>query len=142
MEGPLEENSRGTGQLTLAWSPPRFRPLSIGVRGRVDEYDFDTAPYNTVDTVAGTAFLRLAGETRRAAYDLRIESSQIDDDRDPDYERQTVALKLEAKLGTAAVRAPLRLGLEGRLTTSTLAGDADEYDEDLPRVRLYLRVPF
>jgi hypothetical protein len=141
-EGPLEENSRATGRLTLAWSPPRLRQLSIGVRGLVDEYDFDTAPYNTVDTVAGTAFIRLAGETLRAAYDLRIESSQIDDDRDPDYERQTVALKLEAKLGAAALRAPVRLGIEGRYSTSTLAGDAEQYDEELPRARVYLRVPF
>ncbi len=142
VEGPLEENSRATGRLTLAWSPPRFRPLSIGVRGLVDEFDFDTAPYNTVDTVAGTAFVELAGETPRAAYRLLFESSRIDDDRDPDYDRQTVALKLEAKLGTNALRAPLRLGIEGRLTTSTLAGDADEYDEELPRARVYLRVPF
>ena len=142
VEGQLEENSRATGRLTLAWSPPRFRPLSIGVRGFVDEYDFDTAPYNTVDTVAGTAFVQLAGETSRAAYSLLVESSRINDDRDPDYERQTVALKLEAKLGTAALRAPLRLGIEGRYSTATLVGDADMYDEELPRVRIYLRVPF
>jgi tetratricopeptide (TPR) repeat protein len=142
VEGPLEENSRATGRLTLAWSPPRFRQLSIGVRGHVDEYDFDTAPYNTVDTVAGTAFLKLAGESPRAAFSLLVESSQIDDDRDPDYERHTVALKLEAKMGTAALRSPLRLGLEGRYTTATLVGDADEYDEELPRARIYLRVPF
>ena len=142
VEGPLEENSRATGRLTLAWSPPRLRQLSIGVRGLVDEYDFDTAPYNTVDTVAGTVFLKLAGETPRAAYSLLFESSRIDDDRDPDYERQTVALKLEAKLGTAALRAPARLGIEGRYTTATLMGDVEEYDEELPRARIYLRVPF
>ena len=142
VEGPLEENSRVTGLLTLAWSPPGFRPLSLGVRGFVDEYDFDTAPYNTVDTVAGTAFVRLAGETPRALYDLLVESSRVDDDRDPDYERHTVTLRLEAKLGTAALRAPLRLGIEGRYATATLVGDADEYDEELPRARLYLRVPF
>jgi hypothetical protein len=142
VEGPLEENSRATGRLTLAWSPPRLRQLSIGVRGLVDEYDFDTAPYNTVDTLAGTAFLQLAGDTQRAAYSLLFESSRIDDDRDPDYDRQTVSLKLEAKLGTAALRAPLRLGIEGRYTASTLMGDVEEYDEEMPRVRLYLRVPF
>ena len=142
VEGPLEENSRASGRLTLAWTPPGFRPLSIGVRGFVDEYDFDTAPYNTVDTVAGTAFVRLAGETPRAAYDLLVESSRIDDDRDPDYDRQAVTLKLEAKLGTSALRAPLRLGIEGRYTAATLVGDAAEYDEELPRARLYLRVPF
>ena len=142
VEGPPEENARVSGRLTLAWSPPGLRQLSIGARGFFDEYDFDTSPYNTVDTVATTAFARLAGETARAAYSLLVESSRIDDDRDPDYTRQTVALKLEAKLGAAAVRAPLRLGIEGRLTTSTLAGDADEYDEELPRLRLYLRVPF
>ncbi len=142
VDGPLEENARATGRLTLAWSPPRLRQLSIGVRGLVDEYDFDTAPYNTVDTVAGTAFAQLAGETSRAAYSLLVESSRIDDDRDPDYDRQTVALKLEAKLGTAGLRAPLRLGIEGRYTTATLAGDAQQYDEELPRARIYLRVPF
>ena len=141
-EGPLEENSRATGRLTVAWSPPRFRPLSIGVRGFVDEYDFDTAPYNTVDTVSGTAFLELAGETPRAAYRLLYESSRVDDDRDPDYDRQTVALRLEAKLGTNALRAPMRLGIEGRLTTSTLVGNAEEYEEELPRARVYVRVPF
>ena len=86
--------------------------------------------------------MQLAGETPRAAYSLLVESSRIDDDRDPDYERQTVALKLEAKLGTAALRAPLRVGIEGRYTTATLVGDAAEYDEELPRARIYLRVPF
>ncbi|MFQ5349705.1 MAG: hypothetical protein ACE5EG_04590, partial [Thermoanaerobaculia bacterium] len=142
VDGPLEENSRATGRLTLAWSPSQLRQLSVGARGFVDEYDFDTAPYNTVDTVAGTAFVQLAGETPRAAYDLLFESSRIDDDRDPDYDRQSVSLRLEAKLGTAALRAPLRLGVEGRLVTSTLVGDADQYDEEMPRARVYLRVPF
>ena len=142
VEGPLEENARASGRLTLAWSPPGLRQLSIGARGFVDEYDFDTSPYNTVDTVSATAFLRLAGETPRAAYDLSVESSRVDDDRDPDYDRQTVTLRLEAKLGTAALRAPLRLGFEGRYTTSTLEGAAERYDEELPRLRLYLRVPY
>jgi tetratricopeptide (TPR) repeat protein len=142
VEGPLEENSRESGRLTLAWSPPRFRKLSIGLRGFVDEYDFDTSPYNTVDAVAGTAFVQLAGETPHAAYNLLLESSRINDDRDPDYERQTVVFKLEAKLGTAALRVPLRLGIEGRYSTATLVGYTDIYDEELPRARIYLRVPF
>ena len=92
--------------------------------------------------MSATGFVQLAGDTPRAAYRLLVESSRIDDDRDPDYERQTVALELEAKLGGRALRAPLRLGIEGRFTTATLTGAAGELDEELPRARLYLRVPF
>ncbi len=140
--GPLEENSRATGRFTVAWSPPRFRQLSLGVEGFADRYDFDTAPYNTIDTVAATAFVELAGETHRAAYGLRLESSRVDDDRDPDYDRQAITLRLEAKLGRFdGGRGKTRFGLEGRLATATLTGTAGEFDEEQPRARLYLRVP-
>ncbi len=140
LAGPPEENARLTGRLAVAWSPPRWQLLSLGVEGFADQFDFDTGPYNTVDAVAATAFMELAGDGTRGSWHLRLESSRIDDDRDSDYDRHAARLGVEARLGRAA-GAAARLGLEGRWASATLAGAAGRFDEEQPGLRLYLRVP-
>ncbi len=56
--------------------------------------------------------------------------------------RNGASLRLELKLGGSAGIGPsARLGIEAHLLESTLEGAAERFDEEAPRVRLYLKVP-
>jgi len=84
------------------------------------------------------------GEGTRFRYAVRYGRSRVSDDRDDEYFRDDVYLRLEAEVGRSPAPglSSVWLGLEGRLAQNTLEGATESYDEEHPYLRAYLKVPF
>lgn len=133
--GPLGHNQQRLVDATLAWSPPGFRPLSLGAEYLYDHYDFDTPPYNNINTRSIEPFVELSGGTRWR-YVARYARGFIDDERDSAYGSNTLFGRVEASLGRFDPRrGAISLVLEVQYQDNDL-------DEKREKYRFFLTVPF
>jgi tetratricopeptide (TPR) repeat protein len=136
--GPLERNTQKVLRSGLFWTPPQPAFVTLGAEYVTDEYKFDTGPYNTNDSHSWTLSCEVAGEPWAGVRgSLRYARGLVGDSRDPEYARDEIAGRLEARLGrlTGATAARVRCGLELRIWENTL-------DEKSTWGRVYATLPF
>ncbi len=136
--GPLDRNTQKVLRGGLFWTPPQPAFVTLGAEYHTDEYEFDTSPYNTNDSHSWTLSCEVAGEPWIGVQgSLRYARGRVGDSRDPDYARDEVTGRLEARLGrlTDATAARVRCGLELRVWENTL-------DEKSTWGRVYATLPF
>jgi tetratricopeptide (TPR) repeat protein len=133
VDGPADHNVQRRARASASWAPPPLRVLTFGAEYFAEEFDFDTAPYNTIDVHAWTFLAGLElhrGES--LSFDARYARGLLGDERSSDYSSDLVTARVEAKGARAA--SP-RLAIDGRWGRTSL-------DETTKRARAELTVPF
>jgi Flp pilus assembly protein TadD len=143
VDGPFEDTDRQAFDATLAWSPPAWKPFSVGAQYVYDRYDFDSASYNTNNIHGWWGIVEIVDEPpdRRIGYAIRYARGFLHDERDGDYGANDLSGRLGFRLSAPGRAAgPIRLDLEARWGDDTLRDDL--YDQETRHARIYLIIPF
>ncbi|MAF27273.1 MAG: tetratricopeptide repeat protein [Gemmatimonadota bacterium] len=123
VEGPREHNTRRFLRAETQWRPGDGA-LVIHTGYRSDEYDFDTAPYNTNNLHGWTAGATLEGTSGPVTWMVRHTRGLTGDERNASYDASESTARLTASFARPR-GAPVRMSVEATLHENQLGEETE-----------------